>query len=131
MAWRMGRIDNPKPDESRGLYPPTRMIVDYLNRRGWKAERGGPVDSRAVDEMLLHMDPHLKALPTADEERAALAEGRIIPGTEICGFAFDPESWMEFRERRLAGWEPSWRKHTIRADEAGNPNDGSQNLTDE
>ena len=90
-------------------YPPDAKMRDYLDVRGWRAERGGKVSVRTVQEMIHFMDPKLDALPTASDARVAESRGEIIPGTEAIYFGFSPEDWLEFREAVMGGWEPASR----------------------
>jgi len=96
-------------DGGEGKYPPEARMRDYLDQRGWRAERGGKVSIRTVQEMLRHMDPELDALPTAGQERVARSDGVFLPGTETMCVGYSPEYWMEFREAVMAGWTPAFR----------------------
>lgn len=91
-------------------YPPEARMRDYLNGRGWKAERGGPVTIRTVQEMIRHLDPNLAALPPAGEERLARIDGEFLRGTETIYIGYSPEDWREYRDAVMAGWKPASRR---------------------
>ena len=90
-------------------YPPEARMRDYLNKRGWQAERGGKVTIRTIQEMLRNMDPDLDALPAAGNERVARIDGEFLRGTETIYVGYSPEDWMEYRNAVMAGWKPTLR----------------------
>lgn len=102
MDWRL--------NGGAGKYPPEARMRDYLNQQGWRAERGGEVSYRTVQEMIEFIDPKGDALPTAPDARVAESRGEIIPGSEAIYFGFSPEDWLEYREAVMAGWKPASRK---------------------
>jgi hypothetical protein len=112
MDWRL--------NGGEGKYPPEARMRDYLNQQGWRAERGGEVSFRTVQEMIEFMDPYGDAIPTAPDARVAESRGEIIPGTEAIYIGFSPEDWLEFREAVMAGWRPASRKA-----EESDPENGS------
>lgn len=91
-------------------YPPEAEMMNYLNERGWKAERGGNVSIRTVQEMIRNMDPNLDALPPAGLERVARIDFEILPGTEAMCVGYSPEFWMEYRDAVMNGWKPAWQR---------------------
>lgn len=99
MNWRL--------DGGTTKYPPEAQIRDYLNQRGWKAERGGDVTIRTVQEMIRNMDPNLDALPPAGLERLARNDGEFLPGTETMYVGYSPDFWMEYRDAVMNGWKPA------------------------
>lgn len=88
-------------------YPPEAEMMNYLNKRGWKAERGGDVSIRTVQEMIRNMDPNLDALPPAGLERVARFDFEVLPGTETMCVGYSPEDWMEYRDAVMNGWKPA------------------------
>lgn len=102
MEWRL--------NGGTSKYPPDARMRDYLCERGWKAERGGPVTIRTVQEMLRFMDSDLNALPTAWEERLARIDGEFLPGTETMYVGYTPEFWLEYRDAVMNGWTPVRRR---------------------
>lgn len=111
-------------------YPPEARMRDYLNARGWKAERGGPVSIRTVQEMIRHMDPNLDALPKAGPERIARIDGEFLPGTETMYVGYSPEFWMEYRNAVMGGWKPAARRSPGELDDQNTEDDlGSSSVS--